>query len=189
MATEIEIINSAIAKIRGKFITSLADNTTEARLAKVLYPVIRDRLLRECAPNFARKLITLGQLDETPAWGFDYIYQVPSNVMKILEVEAYTPEQWRYLDNRVYANSTTFKCEVIIKVTDAEKYDAVFAETIAYSLAAEMALPLTNGAAMAKGFKEEAELLARRCRSYSSQERGSVQQPDAREWLNSRYSG
>lgn len=187
MATEIEIINSAIGKIRGQFITSLSDNTTEARLAKVLYPAIRDRFLRECAPNFARRFISLGKLVEPGAFGMDHVFAVPPDVLKILETDQYDCGKWRNVDNKIYSDASSFTLEAIVRETDAEKYDSVFSELLAYYLAAEMALPLTNGAAIAARFRDEAELLARRCRSYSSQERGSVQQPSAHEWLHSRY--
>jgi hypothetical protein len=187
MATDIEIINSALAKIRGRFITTLNDNSTEARLCKILFPRIRDRLLREVAPNFAKKRYELASLVETPVYGFDYVFQIPSDVIKILETDRYFDEDWKQENGKIYANDSTFFISVIYRVTDCEKYDPVFAEALAFALAAELATPLTNGTKLAEDMRAQAEMLMRRARSYSAQERGSIDQPEATDWLMARF--
>jgi len=188
MATQIEIINSALAKIRGNLITSINDNKPEARLSKVLFPAIRDRLLREIAPNFARKWYALGQLVETPVdTCYTYAFAVPSDVLRIIETDQGDYDKWVNESGKIYANGTSFKIRAVVKITDAERFDPVFAEVLAYSRAAELALPLTGGSSIAAAMKKEAETLMRSARSYGSQERGAVEAVHASEWLTSRY--
>lgn len=186
MATEIDIINSALSKIRGRTITSLNDNSAEARLCKVLYPRIRDAALRKHSWRFAVKRVELGLLSETPAFGFDYAFQLPSDCLKILETDSYEDEDWALEDGKVLANRTTFFCKIIYRQTDASKYDAVFVEYLAYELAAQLALPLTNGTQIAAGMQAKADDILREARSYSAQEKGSIEVPEATSWLIAR---
>lgn len=187
MATDIEVCNSALAKIRGRFINSFNDNSTEARLLKVLFPLVRDRLLREVAPNCARKQYELASIVETPLFNFTYVFAIPSDVIKILETDRYFDQDWRQQDGKIYANDSTFFIDAIYRLTDCSKFDSVFAEAFAYSLAAELATPLTNSTKLAADMREAAETLCRRSRTYSSQERGSIEQPEATDWLTSRF--
>lgn len=187
MSTDIEIANSALAKIRGRFIVSFDDNSTEARLLKVIFPKVRDRLLREIAPNFAKRRLELANVVETPAYGFTHVFQLPNDVLRVLESDRYSWEDWKQEGGKIYAYDSTFFVNVIVRVTDCETFDAVFSETLAYFLASELALPLTNGVQLANAMKLEAENLMRKCRSYNSQERGSVDQPEATDWLLSRF--
>lgn len=186
MATEIDIINSALSKIRGRTITSLSDNSTEARLCKILYPRIRDAALRKHSWRFAIKRVSLGLLSETPTYGYGYVFQLPSDCLRVLETDSYQEDDWAQEGNKILANRSSFNCTIIWRQTDAEQYDAVFCEYLAFELAAQLALPLTNGNAIAQGMEQMAERTLREARSYSAQEKGSVDVPEATTWLNSR---
>lgn len=186
MATEIEIINSALSKIRGRTITSLDDNSTEARLAKVLYPPVRDAALRKHSWRFAIKRVELGLLSEVPAYGFSYAFQLPSDCLRVLETDSYEDDDWTQEGTKILANRNSFFCKIIWRQTDAEQYDPVFVEYLAFELAAQMALPLTNGTTIAQGMEQKAGSLLREARTYSAQEKGSVEVPEATSWLNSR---
>ena len=137
--------------------------------------------------DFAKKRFELASLVETPVYDFDYVFAIPSDVIKILETDRFTDENWKQENNKIYANDSTFFITAIYRVVDCEKFDSVFAEALAYSLAAELALPLTNGVQIAKAMKEEAEMLIRKARSHSAQERGSIDQQEASDWLTSRF--
>lgn len=187
MSTEIEIVNSALSKIRGRTITSLNDNSPEARLAKVLYPKIRDAALRKHSWRFAIKRVELGLLAETPGFGFDYAFQLPPDCLRVLETDSYEDEDWTQEGGKILANRNTFFCKIIFRQTDASKFDAVFVEYVAYELAAQLALPLTNGTQIAIAMQQKAEMVLREARSYSAQEKGSVEAPEATSWLTSRF--
>lgn len=187
MATDTDICNSALSKIRGRLITSLNDNSTEARLCKVLYPRIREAALRKHSWRFAITRVALGLLDETPEYGFDYAFQLPPNCLRVLETDSFEGDDWTQEGTKILANRDTFNCKIIYLETDAEKYDPVFCELLAFELAAQLALPLTNGTTIAAGMAQEAEKILREARSYSAQEKGSIEVPEATSWLNSRY--
>lgn len=185
--TEIEIINSALAKIRGRTITTLDDDVAEARMCKVLYPRIRNAALRKHSWRFAIKRVSLGLLGDTAPTGFTYVFQLPSDCIRILETDAYENEDWTQEGGKVFANSGTFNCKIVYLNTDASTYDPVFCEYLSYELAAQLALPLTNGASIANLMEQKAEQTLREARTYSAQEKGSIEVPEATTWLNSRY--
>lgn len=54
-----------------------------------------DETLQSAPWNCARKRKGLAQLEETPAWGFDYYYQVPSDYMNMQEIDGLSEgQQW-----------------------------------------------------------------------------------------------
>lgn len=187
MATEVEICNSAIAKIRGKRILTLDDDQTEARLCKDLYPMIRDRLLRSHPWNFAIERVELGLLADAPEFDFDQQFQLPNNCLRVLTVDLGEEEPWKLEGRKILCNSTELKAKILVQITDAQQFDSVFCEVLAYMLAAELAYPLTQGTTLAAGMTEKAERILREARSFDGQESGSVEAIQASSWRNSRF--
>jgi hypothetical protein len=187
MATEIEICNSAIAKIRGRRILSLDDDSTEARLCKDLYPRIRDRLLRAHPWNFAIERRQLGLLSAEPLYGYANQFQLPLDCLRILETDLCADEDWVLEGDKILCNKTELNVKMLVLITDAEKFDTMFVEVLAYMLAAELAYPLTQGTSLAEAMERKAEKILMEARSFDAQESGSSPVVDATSWLYSRY--
>ena len=188
MATDVEICNSAIAKVRGRRILTLSDDTTEARLCSALYPVLRKKLLRAHPWNFSKRRAELAQDAAAPEWGYAYKYQLPSDCLKLLETDIPYNSDWALEeDSFILSDTSTVFVLYVADITDAARFDALFAEVLAYMLAAELALPITGGAAIAKAMKEAAKEELAQARSMNAQERGSVKQVEADTWLDARF--
>jgi len=187
MATEIEICNSAIAKIRGRRILTLDDDSTEARLCKDLYPRIRDRLLRAHPWNFAIQRRQLGLLTEVPVYKFTAKFQLPLDTLRVLSVDLLSDEDWVLEGKTILCNAVELNAKLLVKITDAEQFDAMFSEVLAYMLAAELAYPLTQGTTLAEAMEKKALMILREARSFDAQEGGSVEVVDATSWLYSRF--
>lgn len=71
----IRLCSQALVKIGANAITSLEEETAEARVAKQLYPLVRDGLLA-CYPwRFALMQKRLNRLLEKPVADYTYAYQ------------------------------------------------------------------------------------------------------------------
>jgi hypothetical protein len=72
MASEVDICNLALGHIRAGSIGSLNDSSQPAKLCKNLYPILRDRCLRELPWHFNRKVKALSRLEGTKILQFAY---------------------------------------------------------------------------------------------------------------------
>lgn len=188
MATEVEICNSAIAKVRGRAILTMEDNTTEGRLVSALYNPTRKKLLRAHPWNFAKKRADLALLEDAPVSGFDNAFQLPTDCLRVLETDLLPHDEWALeSDSRILTNESAIAVLYVADITDASKFDATFSEVLAYMMAEQLALPLTNGASIAAAMRAAAKEELREARSFNGQERGSQKQVEASEWLDSRY--
>jgi len=86
--TETELVNLSIDLLGGNEITSLDDGSSNARIAKRALPVSRKAVIRDIAPNFARRydLLTTPTTDlRIP--DFVYVYALPPASLRVLYVK------------------------------------------------------------------------------------------------------
>jgi len=77
MASEVEICNAALSKIGisgNNRITSLSQNTKNAKACDERYATLRDLLLEQHPWNFALKRVQLAASTEAPSYEFTYAY-------------------------------------------------------------------------------------------------------------------
>lgn len=155
--TRIEICNLALGRIgRKAAITSLSENSAEARACARVWDVTRQALLREFTWGFSRKVELLALSTETvPGWSFLYAY--PSDCLQAQRVynEAgakYKGEQEKW-DVITVGNNTYIACDVetaCLEYTcdkpDSNDWTAQFIDCLAWKLAFELAMPLAGDA-------------------------------------------
>ena len=190
MATSvIDIINSALGKVGEGTITALTDGTNAANVANVLYAPVRDRLLRGHVWNFALERVQLARLADAPAFGFNYKYQLPADNIRV--VEAYNNDQgigaveYRIEGKTMHSDAEEIYLLFIKQVTDTNAMTADFREALAFSLAADMAVPIANSRILAAQMVAEAEKWTRRAKSSDSIEDFPQGIPDGT-WSNDR---
>jgi hypothetical protein len=82
--TDIDICSAALVKIGSNPIQSFSDNTKEAQVAGVVYPVAVNSELGAYPWNFAGNQLELNQTTQTPLneqW--KYAYQLPADVLAV----------------------------------------------------------------------------------------------------------
>jgi len=87
MAVSIDVCNLALGEIRGDFITSIDDNTPEARACARFYPMCLKSLMEMHDWGFASAIVTLAPLatnDRSGEW--TYAYAVPADLGKARRV-------------------------------------------------------------------------------------------------------
>lgn len=149
MASEVEICNLALEKLGAGAITSLDDDTVEARACNRRYDTARDALLRRYAWNFAIKRTDLAASTTAPSWEFEAAYPIPADCLRVLEVQ--DDDAWKREAGNILSDvGDPIYIRYIARITDPAQFDALFVEALASKLAYEMAEHLTQSATKKK---------------------------------------
>ena len=151
MASEVSICNQAIGWLGGNPITSFTDNTVEAQLCGINYPLLRDAVLEEGKWTFATKRIKLLPSAQAPAQGYSHRFEVPSTVMTVIRCTQYADDKefkqdldWRLEEEFILTNVDELYAKCIVNVTDVKKFTNTFNQALAARIAADLAAPLTE---------------------------------------------
>jgi hypothetical protein len=190
MASPLEICNSALTKLGGRRIDSLTQNIKEARLCNEAYPLLRDELLQSHPWNFATARVELAQLTSIPAFDYDYEYQLPSDCLRVIDIE--NPDydiKWEVSGDKLLSNEETVKIKYIKKETNTSKFSPVFIQALSLRLAWDLAYSLIQSGTQAQYWQSAYENYLRSARSYDSQEGKPEEVIDEYNdiFLNSRY--
>lgn len=161
MASQIDICNIALSRINKYSISSIDQSNEEARQCKIFWDVLRQNELRKHFWNFAMKTIALGQTTETRVdWGYIYSYPsdcirpkyifqegLPNTIINEYEVAISSKGHSRV----ICCNIQNAYLKYTYNVQDATVFDPSYANALAYLLASELAIPLTNDQNLATG--------------------------------------
>ena len=181
------IANLALSNLGEARIQSLTENSSRARACSARIDGVLETVLRMAVWNSAleRKLLT--QID-APLFGWNYTYQLPSDCIKVVEVE---PVSKFHVEKRnILSNETTLYLLYIATPTDTNNLDSLLAEAIAMKLAVEVAETLTSQEGLKQEMAQKYFLALQEARSANSRDKT----PEHRErssWLDAkkgRYS-
>lgn len=190
----VSICNTALDLLGADTITSLADDSKQARFCSRNYERVRDAVLRAYPWNCAMARASLAALAEPPAWGFAAQYQLPEGpqppyCLRVLAINGETDFALAYkIEGRRILTDVAAPLDLlyIARNEDAAQYDALLVDAIAARLALDAAYPLAGSVSLAQAMSQAyAEKLAE-ARQVDSQE-GT---PDVRttdDWLESRF--
>ena len=176
MATEVSICSNALRRLGDDPITSLTDDTERARLCNAFYTDARDAVLRSHPFNFSITRTTLAQLSDTPAYGYDYQYALPTDpyCLRVLEMEfkdyEFKIENVATHGRVLLTNEGTAKILYIARITDTNLFDAMFVDVLTAKLAVDLAYPVTNSMAVQKQMQDLFQKKLSEARSIDGQE-------------------
>ncbi len=175
-------------------ITSIdpSDGSKAANLCAEQYDKLRDELLRSHLWNFAAARVKLAQLSDAPAFGFDYAYQLPAAWFRVVTVHDNSngvgQVVYKIEGRTLLSNATNIYLRYVQKIADANTMDSQFREVLAFRIAMDLALPMTQSMStrenMTKGF--EAALSA--AKGTDAVEDFPDAEPED-DWVAARYSG
>lgn len=158
---QVGIVNLALGKIGVKRITNIDEDNDQAIRAKAAWDYIRDEVLETGEWKFAKTRIPLAQTTTEPLYHWKYAYFLPSDFLKLARGTKDDPnvypigypwviEAQPTTDRKIllinYDNSGNNLCiNYIRRVSNYTKYTASFCGALAFRLAAELAIPLTEG--------------------------------------------
>jgi hypothetical protein len=153
MPSVVEICNLSLAHIGQGSINSLDEVSSQAEQCNLFFTNTRDSLLRQFPWNFSTKSVALAQVaTEIPGW--NYVYSYPPETLwlrKVYSKDNTDPE----IPNEFEITSTGIDkyicCDIFdayakctIRVEDTSLYDPLFIDVLAFKLALDLIMPLTN---------------------------------------------
>lgn len=186
MASGVEICNAALSLLGRKEITSLEDTTPEARACRLHWPILRDRILRDHPWNCAVERISLNRLSETPAYEYEYYYQLPANTLFVHEINPEAP--FLVEGRKLLCSETSVDAKVTFSQTDASKYDAQLTQAFTYLLAGILAYPMTSSSSLADQYTRQGEKILSDAKASDALE-GRIKNKRNRGWLNAKLGG
>ena len=146
--SKVSICNQALLLLGSDIIANLDESNKRATHCSTLYDPARRAVLRRHNWGFARARRDLAQLSEAPAFGFEYYYQLPSDLLRLRSIyqDDGHPYQERYAVEGHKIAINISPCRVIYTrdVTNPREFDALFDKTLAAWLAWELSLPITG---------------------------------------------
>jgi len=140
-----KICNTALATLGKEAIISLDDNSSIAKTCKLLYGQIIEEMQSDFDYSFCKFRKQLAQSSETPVFGFDYAYQLPTNpkCLKLTNVKSSSNVRpyYKIEDNKLLTDETDVYVQYVGLVDDAAKFTANFRKAVSLKMAAMLVVP------------------------------------------------
>lgn len=145
MASVVDICNYALAKVGEQTIVSLGDGTPESNRCDLLYPLSRDFVLRMHPWNCAIKRVKLAASSTEPVYEFDNRYPLPSDCLRVLDVDLDPQSPWKIEGRAIYADvDGALSVRYVSRLEDTQQMDVHVIDAIASYLALQLVEPLTQ---------------------------------------------
>jgi hypothetical protein len=186
MPSPVDICNRALSRVGAARITSLGDNTKQARACNSAYPIVRDEVLRAHPWNSAISRTSLSKLSDAPDFGYDAQYQLPADCLRVVEVYD-TKLPW-VVEGRVLlsSESTPLYIRYVKREEDTAQFDSMLVSAIASRLAVELCEELTQSNTKRERALTEYEAILARARLADGQEQSPMPFEED-DWINARY--
>lgn len=179
----IDLCNSALQRVGAASITSLSDNSPEARACSVAYDSNRTDELRKHPWNFAIKRAILAPDATAPLFDYDYAFTLPSDCLRLLRPNTARLD-WQIEGRKILTNDgDTLYIRYIYDCQDAAQFDASFYNVVSAAMAVDICEKLTQSntkkASLAQDYKE-AVAKAKKIDAFES---GPEDAPDDEWWI------
>jgi len=169
--TPVTICNSALAKIGGQLIMSLDDDTKEARLCREQYFKNKRAMLLEHPWNFAMRRIALTQDTETPVWGFEYMYPLPNDCLRVFQTDLDRENlEYKIEGANLVTDEPTVNILYMSSKVDESLFSESFAECLALRVAKDISYSIVQSRTLREDLEADYKMYLRQCRSYDAQE-------------------
>lgn len=200
MATDVDIVNLALAHLADETAVtaiSVPDQTVEGQSAARYYPLARDIGLTRFPWAFAtarEALVTPSGITLPNGW--NYVYSVPSDNLRIMFVRDSTETNSNYIKGYpfilemalasggttrsqvIYTNANNGEANYVFRQEDATQFSIEFVMALSYELAALLAGSILRDRQVAQAMAQEAEVgyAQARLADSNSQDRRLMQQ-------------
>ena len=187
MASEVQICNEALAFLGVPAILSLEDDSKAARQCNLIYESKRDELLRSHEWKFATKRTNLAPVTDTPAFEWDYAFNLPTDCLKLLYVGDANNLRYPYsLElNQILANYDVLYIKYTQRIVSPDSFDPSFRATLSMYISQHISKPLGAKSEYSKAVEEYETRLS------EARFAGSIEDDDkimeTEDWLESRY--
>lgn len=185
MPSVVDVCNLALDRVGHEAITSLSDGNKAANLCTRLWPIARDSMLREHPWNFAVSRAITAPSASSPDFGFTYQHPLPSDSLRLLEVDGMTSLEYQLEGDSILTDDDTLYIRYIASITDPNKYDTIFVDLVSAYLAFLLVEPLTQSNTKKSALWNEYQQILSRAKKADAMENPTValQEDD---WITAR---
>lgn len=161
MSSKVQICNLALGRLGASRITSLTDNTAEAKLCNLFFDDVAEEVMLEGPWTSTIQRATLNRTVNTPVFEYSYEYQLPTSpkLLKALAINEETPGNYAYKieGDKLVTDLSSVKLLYIARLDDTEAYDPMLKRAITSRLTAELAYAITGSASLAEKWQKKYE--------------------------------
>lgn len=158
MASIIDICNLALSRLSASRITSLNDNTIEAKTLNAIYNQVAENVMGMGPWTSVVKRATLAQLTTVPEYQFNYMYQLPTNpkCIKLLRIneQKLGNIEFSIEGDVLLTNTANVQIKYIGFITDTESYDSYLRQAITERLIVELSYARTGEYKINQGLEQ-----------------------------------
>jgi hypothetical protein len=187
--SQTSLINKALTLCGAAPITSITDDTNNARTANRVYEIALKSVLTECRWTFATTRATLSLSADTMPWYHDgeaYVYVRPSTCLRIFEVSDRVA-RWREEGDYIISDTASLGIKYVFYHTDPSKYPAPFLEAFIDKLCTDVSYSIINSTTKAEGFFGKYQKVSLPAAMAANAQTGEQQEVMDDEWLGSKY--
>ena len=191
MASVVNMCNSALNLLGASTISSLTEDTKNARLCNQRYEPIRDRVFRSHNWNCLIKRIQLAQDSTGPVVEYTYGYTLPTDCLRVMKISNGSTDSiasdldYKVEGRKIVTDITTIYLVYIALITDPNEYDSYLREAVSHQLAADICYAITNNSTLANNYMTRADERLREARFIDATE-NSLDTIEANEFTDAR---
>ena len=170
MASVVNMCNSALNLLGASTISSLTEDTKNARLCNQRYEPIRNRVFRSHNWNCLIKRVQLAQDSTGPVVEYTYGYTLPTDCLRVMKIHNGSTDSiasdldYKVEGRKIVTDITTIYLVYIALITDPNEYDSYLREAVSHQLAADICYAITNNSALANNYMIRADERLREAR-------------------------
>lgn len=194
MLSKTEIVNQALARVGAKTVMSIDDDTKGAAAARNAWAATIDEVARSGEWNCLKKRAELARLADAPAFEWSYQYQLPVDLLALLEVNGVTwhgepQDEWEIEGRVLLTDAEQALVRYVARVDDTAQWDALFTNAVVVLLAAKLAVPIRQDEQLMQALMQEYQRVLGNARMRDGNERRAFRfDPTTRSrWVNARY--
>lgn len=141
-ATWLNMANTALTRINKQVLQTLDDSSTSAMLCNQLIPQCVKMVLNQNDWHSARKRALIAPQLESPAFGYDHQFAMPSDFVRLVKVESEFP--WEKEGEMILSDEEALAIIYIAYPNTPDTLDPLIVDTITTLLAAQLSVSLTS---------------------------------------------
>ena len=194
MASVVNMCNSALNLLGASTISSLTEDTKNARLCNQRYEPIRNRVFRSHNWNCLIKRVQLAQDSTGPVVEYTYGYTLPTDCLRVMKIHNGSTDSiasdldYKVEGRKIVTDITTIYLVYIALITDPNEYDSYLREAVSHQLAADICYAITNNSALANNYMIRADERLREARFIDATE-NALDTVEANEFTDARLKG
>jgi hypothetical protein len=182
MASDVEICNRALQKLGAKRITSLTENSVNARACNSAYRSVVDAELEDHDWNFAVQRAELAADSAEPDWGRARSYTLPADFIRLADdypEDNVNNKDWQIEGKKILSDDTApIYIRYVYRVTDPNEMTPLFREAVAARMALELCEEITQSNTKKELLKDDYDKIIKKARKSNAFQRVAQDSPE-----------